>query len=69
MRESNILANNATIKQNQKEILLNTKGQYMKELDSHAGIAINNILLEQILQSTKEIYIHISPAWQKEWML
>ena len=31
MKESNTLAANATIKQDQKEILLNTNGQYMKE--------------------------------------
>ena len=36
----------------------------MKELDSHAGIVIKNILLEEILKSTKEIYIFDSPAWQ-----
>ena len=28
------------------------------ELDSHAGIVISNILLEIILQSTKEIYMY-----------
>ena len=31
MKDSNIIAGNATIKQQQKEVLLNTKGQYMKE--------------------------------------
>ena len=31
MTESNILAINATIKQIQEEVLLNTKGQYTKE--------------------------------------
>ena len=31
MMESNILADNATIKQLQKEVLVNTRGQYMKE--------------------------------------
>ena len=45
MKESNITVGNATIKQQKKEILLNTKEQYMKELDSYAGIVINNILL------------------------
>ena len=29
----------------------------MKEIDSHAGIVINNIVGEKILESTKEIYI------------
>ena len=63
MKESNILVNNATIKQQQKQILLNTKGWHMKELDSHADIVINNIPLGHILQGTKEIYIYNSPAW------
>ena len=58
MKESNILLGNATIKQHQKEILLDTKGQHMKELDSHAGIVISNILLGIILQSTKGIYMY-----------
>ena len=31
MTDLNILASNATIKQIQEEVLLNTKGQYMKE--------------------------------------
>ena len=65
MKESNILVGNATIKQRQKEILLNTKVQYMKELDSYAGIVNNNIHLGQILKSTKEIYILNSPGWHK----
>ena len=56
---------NATIKQQQKEVSLKTKGQYMNELDSHTGIVINNILLWQILQSTKKIYIIYSQALQK----
>ena len=63
--ESNTLVGNAAIKQHQKEILMNTKGQYMKELDSRAGIVLNNTLLGQILKSTKEIYIYKSPARQE----
>ena len=65
MKESNILVGNAIIKQQQKEVLLSTKGQYMKELDTNAGIVINNILLRETLQSIKEIYIYNSLAWQK----
>ena len=64
MKESNILVINAAIKQHQKEFLLNTKGQYMKELDSNVGIEINNILLGQILQRIKEIFIYDCPAWK-----
>ena len=62
MKESNILVGNAMIKQQQKEVFVNTEEHYMKELDSHAGIVINNIPVGQILQSTKEIYIYNSPA-------
>ena len=58
MKESNIFADNATIKQQQRAILLDIKGQHMKELDSNAGIVINNLVLGQILQSNKEIYIY-----------
>ena len=65
MKESNIHVGNATIKQQKKEVFVNTKGQYMKELDSHAGIVSDSILLGKILQSTKEIFIHDSPARQK----
>ena len=39
MKESDTLACNATIKQHQKEILLDTKGQYMKESNTLAGNA------------------------------
>ena len=34
MKESNILAGNASIKHQQNGVLLNTKRQYMKELDN-----------------------------------
>ena len=39
MKKSNILVKNANIKQHQKEILLNTKGQYMKESNFLVGNA------------------------------
>ena len=39
MMESNILAGNASIKQQPKEVLLCTKGQYMKESNILAGNA------------------------------
>ena len=52
MKESSILVSNANIRQHQKEILFDTKGQYMKELDSYAGIESNIMLLGNILQST-----------------
>ena len=62
MRESNILVSNATIKQPQRAISLHIKGQHMKVLDSYAGIVINNILVGQILEGTKEINIYDSPV-------
>ena len=45
MKESNILTSNATIKEHQKEILLDTKGQHIKEFDY---IVISNTLLWQM---------------------
>ena len=39
MKEPNTIAGNATIKQHQKEILLNTKEQYMKESNTLASNA------------------------------
>ena len=54
MKESNTLARNATIKQQQEEVLLNTKGQYMKETNTLAG---NNSLRKEILLNTKGKYM------------
>ena len=42
MKESNTLADNATIKQLQREILLDTKEQYMKESNILVYSAENN---------------------------
>ena len=42
MKESNFLAGNATTKQQQKEILLSTKEDYMKESDTLAGNVAGN---------------------------
>ena len=55
--ESNSLAGNATIKQQQKEVLLITKEQYMKESNFLADIAVCNLLLGQVSQGTKGNYI------------
>ena len=63
MKESNIFVSNAAINQLQRAILQDIKGQHMNELDSNAGIVINNKLT--ILQSTKEIYINKSQALHK----
>ena len=59
MKESNFLADIATIKQHQQEILLDTKGQHMKELDFHEVIVINNILLLAMAISTNTSQIKI----------
>ena len=45
MRESNILAENATMKLPQRQIWLNTKGEYMKESNILAGNVVNNFLI------------------------
>ena len=43
MTESDILASIVTIKHYQEEVLLNTKGEYMKEeLITHADSVTNN---------------------------
>ena len=57
MKESNFLAGNATIKQQQKEILLNTKLQYMKEsfiLEANATIKQQQ---NEVLVNTKGHYM------------
>ena len=56
MKESNILASNATIKQQQKEVLLNTKGQYMKESNILAGNATIKQQQKDVLLNTKGKY-------------
>ena len=57
MKESNILADNATIKQLQKEILLITKEQYTKESNTLVGNAAYNSLRREVLQDTIGLYI------------
>ena len=43
MKESNIIVSNATIKQHQKEISLDTKRQYMKE----SNFLVGNVSIKQ----------------------
>ena len=53
MKDSNIIVGNTTIEQHQKEILPNTKVQYMKESDI---LTVNAIIKQQqkdILFNTK----------------
>ena len=59
MKESNILAGNATIKQHQKEVSLITKGQHMKE---------SNILVDDasIKQHQKEIFLNTKDYYMNE---
>ena len=54
MKDSNTLAGNATIKQLQREILLDTEVQYMKELNTLVINAIITFLLRTISQGTKK---------------
>ena len=53
MKESNILVNNANIKQHQKEIMLNTKGQYMKKSNFLVSNAAIKQQQEKVLLNTK----------------
>ena len=57
MIESNFLAGNAIIKQLQKEVSHNTKGQYMKESNFLAGNAIIKQHQKDILLDTKGHYM------------
>ena len=57
MKESNTLAGNAIIKQLQREVLLNTKGQYMMESNTLVGNVANNFLTRDILVNTEERYM------------
>ena len=51
MKESNILAGNATFKQLQKEVWLNTRGEYMKESNIFASNVIKNISIVESINS------------------
>ena len=64
MKESNFLAGNATIKQNQKDLLLNTKGQYTKESNILAGNATIEQHQKEILLNTKGQYMKESNTLQ-----
>ena len=59
MRESNILAGNAPIKQLESLILLVTKG-HMKESDTLADSVVNYLLKSQVLLFTKRQYMEES---------
>ena len=51
------LANNAIIKQLKSQVLLNTKGQYMKESNTLAGIVIMKQLQKEVLFNIKGQYM------------
>ena len=52
MKELNTLVDNATIKQLQREVLLNTKERYTKESNILVGNAAYNSLRREILKDT-----------------
>ena len=54
MKESNTLAGNATIKQLQREVCIDTKGYFIKESNSPECIAARNLLIGHMSQGTKE---------------
>ena len=58
MKDSNTLADNATIKQLQKTVLLNTKGQYMDESNTLALIVTIKQDQKRILHDTKRHHIN-----------
>ena len=57
MKESNSPAVNATIKQLQRETLLNIKGLYMKESNTLVGDAAYNFLIKEVSQDTIGLHI------------
>ena len=57
MKESNTLVNNAAIKLLQREVLLDTKEQYMKESNTLVGNATIKLLQRDLLLDTKEKYM------------
>ena len=48
---------NATINQIKREILLNSRGQYMKESNTLEGNVISKLLKRDILHNTKGQYM------------
>ena len=57
MKESNTLVGNATIKQLQKEVLPNIKGQYMKDSNILADNATIKQLQKEVLANTRGQYM------------
>ena len=69
MKESNILVSNVAYNSLRREVLLNTKGHYMKESNTivgnatikqsntPVGIAANDSMMRQLLQNTKGKYM------------
>ena len=64
MKELNILESNATIKQLQKQILLNTRGQYMKDPNILADNATIKQLQKEVLVNTRGQYMKEKISWQ-----
>ena len=65
MEESNTLSWTATIKQLKREIMLKTKGQYMKESNTLTGNANNNFHGRHVLLNTKGKYMRDFNAQQR----
>ena len=53
MKELNTLADNATLKQLQREVLMNIKGMYMMESSTLASNMDNNSLRGKVLLNIK----------------
>ena len=59
MIESNILADNAIIKQLQNEVLANTRGSYMKDKNNLADNPNIKQLQKEVLQNTRGQYTKV----------
>ena len=58
MKESNLLANNVEKNFQLREMLGDTKGQYMRELNTLVDNAAKNFLKAVVLKNTKILYIN-----------
>ena len=52
MKESATIATDVTTKQLEREVWLGTKGQYMKESNTHVDNASSNFLIREVLVNT-----------------
>ena len=70
MKESNFLTDRASIKQLQREVWLNTKGQLIKESNSLEDIITRNLLKGQVSQGTKRrnFFLQVIVQFDKKYI-